>query len=119
MIIIRHNRLPTADKTQEKPTVRPEPTKPRLQIPNGSIGNILRDICKRYDVLPDQVMNKSRNKVVVAARQEFICTLHFKHGYASARIATIMSMDLTSVKHFLGLRKSSQEKFADLQKQYA
>ena len=125
MITIRHNRMPTADKKPIKAPLKVEQiTKkeeliPRLRIPDGSKGRILRDICERYEVQPYEVMGKRRTKIIVAARQEFICTLHFKYNYPASNIANLMEMDLTSVKHYLGMRKASPERFADLQKQYA
>lgn len=123
MITIRHNRMPTLDKTiKETPPEEflAQPVKkPRIKIIPGSIGSILKKICAKHGTIPDEVLSKSRTKNIVEARKEFIRVLHFKHLYSSGRLAHMLNMDLTSIKHYLGERKKSEERYEVLRERYS
>lgn len=122
MLTIRHNRFITNDKSLRDVDVQEfinQPlVKPRLKILDGSIGSILQSVAIKHDMLPDDIMGKQRTKEVAKARAEFVCILHFKYQYAPARLAHMMNMDLTSIKHILGLRKASKEDYSTLRERY-
>lgn len=95
----------------------PKPIQMRRRLPDR-VEVILMDICGRYGVSDIDVMGKSRLRPIVRARREFLRTLHFKIGYSFSRIAYLTHLDLTSVLHHLGMRKSSKIKYEDLKKFY-
>lgn len=123
MLTITHNRMFTQDKSLKNTDVEQflaQPVKkPRIKILNGSIGSVLKKVCANHGTIPDEVMSKSRIQNIVAARKEFICVLHFKHFYSTGRLAYMMNMDLTSIKHILGMRKKSPIPYRDLRQKYS
>lgn len=122
MITIRHNRFNTNDKSLRDVSVQEfinQPlVKPRLKILDGSIGSVLKKVANDNGMIPDDIMGKQRTKAIAKARADFVCTLHFKYKYAPARLAHMMNMDLTSIKHILGLRKASKEDYSTLRERY-
>lgn len=123
MLTIRHNRMPVVDKTLKETSQEDflsQPVKkPRIKIIPGSIGSVLKRICAKHGTIPDEVLSKSRSRNIVDARREFICTLHFKHMYSSGRLAHMLNMDLTSIKHYIGERKKSQEPYEVLRDRFS
>ena len=122
MLTIRHNRFQTFDKSLRDVDVQEfinQPlVKPRLKILDGSIGSVLKDVADAHGITPDDIMGKQRTKLIAKARADFVCTLHFKYKYAPARLAHMMNMDLTSIKHIIGLRKNSKEDYSTLRARY-
>ena len=122
MLTIRHNRFHTNDKSLRDVDVQEfinQPlVKPRLKILDGSIGSVLEKVATDNGMTPDEIMGKQRTKAIAKARAEFICTLHFRYKYVPARLAHMMNMDLTSIKHILGLRKASKEDYSTLRERY-
>lgn len=122
MYTIRHSRIRTIEKGLqaltmakfvEQPILPPSETKLSQKI-----GDLLNDVCKRHDALPEQVLGRNRTENVVEARQEFVCRLFFKHHYTPGDVARLLDMDLTSIKHLLGLRKASKHPHDLLRKWY-
>lgn len=122
MLTIRHNRFSTRDKSLRDVDVQEfinQPLiKPRLKILDGSIGSILEKVATDNGMTPDDIMGKQRTKEIAKARAEFICILHFRYKYVPSRLAHMMNMDLTSIKHILGLRKASKEDYSTLRERF-
>ena len=123
MYVIKQNRVRTTIAPATEDQVRNFMSQP-IEVPKpktmpGSLGELLNEVCAKHKVLPEYVLGKQRAQEVVAARQEMICHLYFKHHYPIMVIAHKMNMDHTSVKHLLGLRKASQYSHDLLRKRYA
>lgn len=123
MLTIRHNRMPAPDKSDKiatpaavmkKPIVQPKVVKVPMQI-----GEILSEVSARHNCTPEDILGCSRLKHIVNARKEFACMMHFKRMYTPSRIAIIMNMDHTSVKHMLGLRKASKDSYQSLREKFS
>lgn len=91
---------------------------PEEVVVPAEIKPIVDEICDKHNVMPRHIFGNGRDKQCVTARRDFVCTLHFKHRHTVGDIACIMKMDLTSVKHYLGLRVKSKVKYDDLQSIY-
>jgi len=122
MYTIRYN-----DRYKSKPNMKFESLDEFLKAPlirlnevvlPENLGKIMKDVCKRHDVLPYHVLSGSRPRAVVEARREFIAILHFKYRYTVEDIAQIMKLDRTSVLHHLGMRKNSKVAYSTLREQY-
>lgn len=97
--------------------------KMRIEVPKdpelpGDVGKTLNRVCHNHRVQPYEVMGKSRDQRVVAARREFIELMHFRLRFYPSEIAFVLSMDVTSVKHHLGLRTKSPVKYDHLKSIY-
>lgn len=133
MLTIRHQRAPVVVKPAnenvevkvEKPKpnpvqiAEPTPLPTRIRAMDGSIEQILQHCSDKFGTTPEQILSRMRIKHIVNARKEFICILHFKYNYSPGRIAVILNIDHTSVKHLLGLRKSSKETYESLKEIYS
>lgn len=98
--------------------------KMRIEVPKepelpGEVGKMLNMICHNHRVQPHEVLGKSRYQRVVAARRQFIEMMHFRLRFYPSEIAFVLSMDVTSVKHHLGLRTKSPVKYETLQSIYS
>jgi hypothetical protein len=122
MYIIRHSRMRaiesglkalTQKQLAQHKIVMPEETKL-----SDKMGALLSGICDNHGVRPENVLGRCRTVDAVKARQEFFCVLYFKYHYTPGDIGRLMNMDLTSVKHLLGLRKSSPYSHEILRKQF-
>lgn len=112
----------TTNSQRRRMTVE-EFLKMRIEVPKdpelpGDVGETLNKACLNHRVQPYEVMGKSRDKRVVSARREFIEMMHFRLRFYPNEIAFVLGMDVTSVKHHLGLRKPSKIKYDDLKKLY-
>lgn len=94
-----------------------KPVHVRRRFPDRA-ENALMDISMRFNVSDMDIVGKSRLRPTVKARQEFLRTLHFKFGYSFSYIAHLMQLDLTSVLHHLGMRKTSKVKYDHLKSVY-
>lgn len=56
----------------------------------------------------EDILGKWRFKEIVHARRQAIRELHFTYRWHPSRIAQVFHMDVTSVLHHLGRRKSSK-----------
>lgn len=122
MLTIRHNRLLYADRALKESTLNEfleQPVvKQKIRPIDGKMGELLEEVCAKYHTKPEEVLSKQRFKNVSQARAEFMCILHFKHGYTIPRLSYLMNMDVTSVRHIVGLRKSSKAIYADLRERF-
>lgn len=122
MLTIRHNRSGYNDKSVATSPVEEFleqlVVKKKPKFIEGTIGELLDTICAQYHTTPDEVLSKSRLKNISQARSEFVATLHFKHGYTIPRLSYLMNLDITSVRHMLGLRAKSKVTYADLKKRF-
>lgn len=101
----------TTNSQRRRMTVE-EFLKMRIEVPKdpefpGDVGETLNEVCFNHRVQPYEVMGKSRDKRVVAARREFIEKMHFRLRFYPHEIAFVLGLDVTSVKHHLGLRRTS------------
>lgn len=79
---------------------------------------LFQEICDNHIVSPRHLIGGIRQKNVVAARRELIERMHFELRYQVSEIAAILEMDVTSVKHYLGLRTASKVKYGLLKSLY-
>ena len=93
----------------------------KIKLPKveGTFGEILAKICAKHNVRVEDVLGRGKTQTIVEARKEFICTLYFHHNFTAGDIGRLLDMDLTSIKHLLGLRKGSKTSHEDLRKMYA
>lgn len=122
MITIRHNRSGYQDVSiSDSPVdefLNQLVAKKRPKFIEGSVGELLDSICAKYHTTPEEVLSKLRARNISRARAEFIAALHFKHGYAIPRLSYLMNLDMTSIRHVLGLRKHSKVTYADLRDRF-
>lgn len=123
MYTIRHSRIRNIEsgiKTLSVSKFMAQPITPPREIKlSQKIGDLLSAVCERHSALPDQVLGKNRSENVVDARQEFVCRLFFIHHYTPGDIGRLLNMDITSIKHLLGLRKASRHSHELLRKWYS
>ncbi len=103
----------TLDEFLSMPLVVPEGT-----VLPKEVRPVLDEVCERHNILPRHIFNRKRHRQVVEARADFIRTLHFKYRYLPDEVACVMEMDLTSVKHYLGMRTKAKVSYEDLRKLY-
>jgi hypothetical protein len=96
-------------------------TIPKIRLPKveGTFGQLLAGICAKHNVRVEDVLGRGKTQTIVEARKEFICILYFHHNFTAGDIGRLLDMDLTSVKHLLGLRKGSKTPHEVLRKMYA
>jgi hypothetical protein len=123
MLTIRHNRASTVVNTVKNVSIDEFLNQPidrvKPKVIAESIRSIVERICKKNGCYPDDVMGKSRRSNVCDARFQIMQELHFKHHYHPSRLAYMFNLDLTSVKHMIGMRKHSPIKYEVLRKMYA
>ena len=103
----------TLEEFLKMPIIVPE----EVEVP-AQLRSIADEVCDRHNVMPRHIFGNGRDKQCVEARADFVRTLHFKHRHTAQDIAHILTMDLTSVKHYLGLRLKAKVKYHDLQSIY-
>lgn len=123
MYTIRHSRIRqieagiksmTVDQFMKQNIIPPK----KVEL-EEKIGDLLNEVCDRHMVRAEDVLGKTKYRHVSEARQEFICLLHFRHKYLTGDIARLLDMDLTSVKHLLGLRSKSRFPYEVLREQFS
>ena len=123
MYTIRHSRIRQIEAGIKSMTVdqfmKQELIKPKTINLDETIGYLLDEVCDRHMVRAEDVLGKTKYRHVSEARQEFICILHFKHKYLVGDIARLLDMDLTSVKHLVGLRPKSRFPYEVLRQQFS
>lgn len=123
MLTIRHNRASTVVNTVKNVTLDEFLNQPidkvKPKVIHESIRSIVERICEKNRCTPDDVMSKSRRSNVCDARFQIMQELHFKHQYQPARLSYMFNLDLTSVKHMIGMRKQSPIKYEVLRRMYA
>ncbi len=126
MLIIRHNRAKpiinsinvSSDEFLNQQIIKlKQPVTP--MVLSESLRSIVERICKKHNANVDDVLGKSRRVIVCEARFEIMQELHFKWKYEPSRLAHIFNLDLTSVKHMIGLRKESKVKYEVLRRRYS
>lgn len=123
MYTIRHNRMRSSDANVAANAMKEFVSSPipKIRLPKveGTFGELLAKICAKHNVRVEDVLGKGKTQTIVEARKEFICVLYFHHNFTAGDIGRLLDMDLTSVKHLLGLRKGSKTSHEDLRKMYA
>jgi hypothetical protein len=76
--------------------------------------DIKRDVTRKHGVSVEDIFSRSRVKHLVAARREFIQRLHHEMRWNATRIATHLQMDITTINHHLGLRRTSKVEYGAL-----
>lgn len=94
-----------------------------IKVPNdvvlpSDLKPLIEEVCDNHMISPRHLVGGIREKNVVAARRELIERMHFRLRYQINEIALILKMDVTSVKHYLGLRTASKVKYAHLKSKY-
>ena len=94
-----------------------------IKVPNhvvlpSDLEPLIGQVCDNHMISPRHLIGGIREKNVVAARRELIERMHFELRYQINEIALILRMDLTSVKHHLGLRTASKVSYAHLKSKY-
>jgi chromosomal replication initiator protein len=64
-----------------------------------TVFSIIRDVARKHDLTVPMIMGDSRNKPIVAARQEAIWRIWRERGYAFARIGRVFGKDHTTIMH--------------------
>ena len=123
MYTIRHSRIRQIEAGIKSMTVdqfmKQELIKPKTINLDETIVYLLDEVCDRHMVRAEDVLGKTKYRHVSEARQEFICILHFKRKYLVGDIARLLDMDLTSVKHLVGLRPKSRFPYEVLRQQFS
>ena len=123
MLTIRHNRASTVVNTVKNVTLDEFLNQPidkvKPKVIEESIRSIVERICAKFNVNPDDIVSKSRRSAVCEARFQIMQELHFKHNYQPSRLSYMFNLDVTSVKHMIGMRKQSPIKYEVLRRMYA
>jgi hypothetical protein len=86
-----------------------------LPVMSDLLRQILLEVCLAYRVIPNELVGKKRNKVLVLARAEFIKRARTETNASFPRIGRAINKDHTTVIHaFYGGKRPRKEQQANV-----